>query len=130
MVNTQQAIKDALFVVLVLPIDFQLEQINLNGKHYRIAKKAFIIGLKYWMVAIELGNGDFNNILPGLTTNYISYAFFVGQNITNLEISEADSTHGIKPNSVKLFRYIHVPNTIYASYECKSNIYLVIFFKK
>lgn len=78
-------------VVLVMPIGSQLpnmQQQKYRNRFYREAKKAFVNGQKCWMVAIDIGNGDFSYMFEGLTTQFVSFSLFVGQTARKINYAE------------------------------------------
>lgn len=108
--------------MLVLPTEFNLQPLNIlsvSKQFYRIAKKAFVGGIKYWIVAIEPGDGNFSKLLNGLTNTYVAYAYFVGQNITTMANSNEEISHQINSKSFTLGKFIQKPRFTFCKYECK-----------
>lgn len=109
-------------VVLVMPIEHALpnfEQSKYINRFYRIAKKAFIRGHKCWIVAIEIGNGDFSDLLPGLTIPYLAYAQLVGQTAIKMDNAEERTNNGIKVKSITLDSYTLDPRSSWGTFHGK-----------
>lgn len=118
--HTQKVFKNAIAIVLVMPIDHAMPNFN-QPKYFnrfnRVAKKAFVNFRKCWIVAIDIGNGDFSNLLPGLETSFVAYSLFVGQTAFKMEDTKETIAKGFMGKSLILNSYTQSKNSTWATYE-------------
>lgn len=110
-----------------MPIESSLPDLyqqKYNNRFSRVAKKAFVNGHKCWIVAIEVGNGDFSDLLPGLETSYVTYALFVGQTVFKMDDAEIKMSEGFVGNSLTLNNYIPDSRPHRATFEGKHQLNL------
>lgn len=120
--HNQRPINNEEAVVIVMPVEHHLSNLNqlkYEMRYRRIAKNAFIGGHKCWVTVIEIGNGEFSDLLPGLVNSNVLYVLFEDKIVKSLKDKQEKITHGIKFDSFTLKNYKQEQGDVCATYECK-----------
>lgn len=127
--HTRREILNVAAVVLIMPMGSQLpnmEQPKYANRFYRDAKKAYVNGHKCWMFVIEVGNGEFSDLLPGLQNLFVAYSYYVGQIATKKPDADDRFFNGVNdifPTHLYLTGYSQEqPNSPWGTFAGKSYV--------
>lgn len=122
--------------MLVFPFDYHLPHFppeKFKNKFSRKAVRAFINFHKCMFFAIEMGNGDFQDLMPGLTISYLTFALLVGRTPTIMNDAVINIHGTFQPKSITFDSYAQeidrsVRGTFRGNFHTKLFIYLNFFF--